>query len=383
MISIRQWITNHFGGNNVEVKMTSEKLVSQLEQVSLKGIAFWGIVNKIANVISKCEFRTYINNKEVKGNEYYLWNYNPNPNQNSNEFIKQLISQLYQYNECLIFEKNNQLFVADNTYTHNKNGFSEDTFEDIEVNSTPLGKTLRRNEVIFIKLNNDDVRKLVDGLSMSYLSLIDTAINSYGKNRGRKGILNIDASATSNPDFEERVSNLLNNDFKKFFESDNAVLPLFQGFDYQDIESKIYAGDNTRDVKNLCDDIFDFTARAFSFPPSLAKGDVQDTEKAVEEMLTFCIEPLIELIQTEINRARNGKSVLKGTYIKIDYKSIKHRDLLDAATQIDKLIASGVASINDILRLFGEPNLAEEWADKHYITKNYSNIEEELKEGGE
>lgn len=382
MISIRQWITNHFGGNNVEVKMTSEKLVSQLEQASLKGIAFWGIVNKIANVISKCEFRTYINNKEVKGNEYYLWNYNPNSNQNSNEFIKQLISQLYQYNECLVFEKNNQLFVADNTYTHNKNGFSEDTFEDIEVNNTPLGRTLRRNEVIYIKLNNDDVRKLVDGLSLSYLSLIDTAINSYGKNRGKKGILNIDASATSNPDFEERVSNLLNNDFKKFFESDNAVLPLFQGFDYQDIESKIYAGDNTRDVKSLCDDIFDFTARAFSFPPSLAKGDVQDTEKAIEELLTFCIEPLIELIQTEINRARNGKSVLKGTYIKIDYKSIKHRDLLDAATQIDKLIASGVASINDILRLFGEPNLAEEWADKHYITKNYSDIETELKEGG-
>lgn len=383
MISIRQWITNHFGGNNVEVKMTSEKLVSQLEQASLKGIAFWGIVNKIANVISKCEFRTYINNKEVKGNEYYLWNYNPNSNQNSNEFIKQLISQLYQYNECLVFEKNNQLFVADNTYTHNKNGFSEDTFENIEVNNTPLGRTLRRNEVIYIKLNNDDVRKLVDGLSLSYLSLIDTAINSYGKNRGRKGILNIDASATSNPDFEERVSNLLNNDFKKFFESDNAVLPLFQGFDYQDIESKIYAGDNTRDVKSLCDDIFDFTARAFSFPPSLAKGNVQDTEKAIEELLTFCIEPLIELIQTEINRARNGKSVLKGTYIKIDYKSIKHRDLLDAATQIDKLIASGVASINDILRLFGEPNLAEEWADKHYITKNYSDIETELKEGGE
>ncbi len=383
MISIKKWLRNHFDKSPVSVEITAEQFTSQLQQTSLQGIAFWGIVNKIASVVSKCEFRTYINNKEVKGDEYYLWNYSPNPNQNANEFIKEMISNLYQFNECLVVEKNNHLYISDNGFSHEENGIEEDTFDSVNINSEPLGRKFRRNEVIYIKLNNQDVKKLIDGLSISYVALIDTAVKAYGKNRGKKGVLNIDSMATSDPAFEERISNLMNNDFRKFFESENAVLPLFQGYSYQDLESKVYAGDNTRDVKSLCDDIFDFTARAFSFPPSLAKGDVQNTEKAVEEMLTFCIEPLLELIQTEINRARNGKRVLKGSYIKIDYKSIKHRDLLDASTQIDKLIASGVASINDILRLFGEQGITEEWADKHYITKNYSDIETELREGGE
>ena len=73
--------------------------------------------------------------------------------------------------------------------------------------------------------------------------------------------------------------------FKKFFDSENAVLPLFDGYSYTDLSQSsknIYSTESTRDIKALADDIFDFTARALSFPPSLAKGDVQDTSKATK-----------------------------------------------------------------------------------------------------
>ena len=62
--------------------------------------------------------------------------------------------------------------------------------------------------------------------------------------------------------------------------------------------------ESTRDIKALADDIFDFTARALSFPPSLAKGDVQDTSKATEELLTFCLDPLARILEKEINRKK-------------------------------------------------------------------------------
>ena len=91
------------------------------------------------------------------------------------------------------------------------------------------------------------------------------------------------------------------------------------------------------------------------------------------------------MIQTEINRKKYGKKVLDGDYLKIDTTSIKHIDIIDVATSVDKLIGSGVTSVNDILKLMGMPKIDEGWANAHYLTKNYSTFEELLKnaKGGE
>ena len=187
--------------------------------------------------------------------------------------------------------------------------------------------------------------------------------------------------------FEEKLKKLMNEYFKSFFNSSNAVLPLFEGYKYEDLGSKTYSEGTSRDIKNQYDDIFDFTARGFSMPPSLAKGDVQDTSKAVEEMLTFCLDPLAEMLQQEINRKRIGKSgVEKGTRLQINTMRVKHIDMFDIATPADKLISSGIYTVNMLLRALGEPQLSDEWANQHFITKNYSTIqdflEEQSKKGG-
>ena len=168
---------------------------------------------------------------------------------------------------------------------------------------------------------------------------------------------------------------------KNFFEKENAVLPLFDGYEYTDISQnvKTYSSESTRDIKALADDIYDFTARAFSFPPSLAKGDVQDTEKAVDELLTFVVDPLVKILQTEINRKRYGlNGIKKGDYIKINTLAVKHIDIFDIATPMEKLISSGVFTINDILKVLKMQTIEEEWAEQHFITKNYATIQDLL-----
>jgi len=52
--------------------------------------------------------------------------------------------------------------------------------------------------------------------------------------------------------------------------------------------------------------------------------------------------------------------------------------LLSVSTAIDKLIASGAFCINDIRKLVGEPIIDEDFANQHWITKNYSTIEDVL-----
>lgn len=356
--------------------MEDQDVQNAAYELYIRELAFWTCVNKIANAVSKCEFKTYYHNKETKGKEYYLWNYEPNQNQNAAGFIYKLIAQLYRKNECLVVEINHRMYVAE-SYIKEVYALRDHKFSGISFDGYTLQETLDMSDVMFFELNSTDMRKLMNGMYDSYSKLITYAQNAYQKSRGHKGILNIAGVAQEQDNFNETFEELMSTHFKNFFGKDNAVLPLFDGYNYQDISqnAKTYSTESTRDIKALADDIFEFTARAFSFPPSLAKGDVQDTTKATDELLTFAIDPLVKMIQQEINRKRNGKDGLKqGNYLKIDTLAVKHVDIFDIATPIDKLISSGAFTINDVLQVIGKPKIDESWADQHFMTKNYSEI---------
>ena len=129
----------------------------------------------------------------------------------------------------------------------------------------------------------------------------------------------------------------------------------------------------------MIDDIGTFTARAFGVPPALISGDVQGVNDALEQFLTFCIDPLTDMLSEEINRKTYGeKEYLKGNYIQIDTKAIKHVDLLSVSTAIDKLVSSGAFCINDIREVVGEPKIDESWAQTHFMTKNYATVQDLL-----
>ncbi|MBS6678044.1 MAG: phage portal protein [Clostridiales bacterium] len=365
---------------SVEDILSDNDVRDAVYEVYLRELAFWTCVNKIANAVSKCEFKTYIGYKEVKEREYYLWNYEPNQNQNASAFLNKLIGNLYRNNECLVVEVNGRLYVAD-SYGKEVYALKDYRFSNVTFDGYTLSETLEMSEVMFFELNSKDMRKLMNGMYDSYAKLIVYAQKAYKKSRGHKGILNIQAIAQESENFDETFQELMSTHFKSFFDKENAVLPLFDGYSYDDISqnAKTYSTESTRDIKALADDIFEFTARAFSFPPSLAKGDVQDTGKATDELLTFVIDPLVKMIQQEANRKRNGYSGFrKGNYMKIETLAVKHIDIFDIATPVDKLISSGAFTINDILEVLGKPRIEEEWADQHFMTKNYSKIQDLL-----
>ena len=384
-LGFREWLIEKLGGNTVKQVSVSDIIADQnvkdaIYEIYLRELAFWTCVNKIANAVSKCEFKTYRGSQEEKGREYYLWNYEPNQNQNATVFLTKLIGTLYRKNEALVVEINQRLYVADD-YEKEVFALRDYQFSGVTFDNYTLSETLYMSDVLFFELNSKDVRKLINGMYNSYSKLITYASNAYKKSRGRKGILNISAMAEQSETFDEEFEELMTNHFKNFFNKENAVLPLFEGYDYVDISqnSKTYSTESTRDIKALADDIFDFTARALSFPPSLAKGDVQDTEKATDELLTFVIDPLVKMMQQEINRKRNGyKGFVAGNYTKIETLAVKHIDIFDIATPIDKLISSGAFTINDILEVLGKPKIQEAWADQHFMTKNYSIIQDLL-----
>lgn len=87
----------------------------------------------------------------------------------------------------------------------------------------------------------------------------------------------------------------------------------------------------------------------------LLNGAVQNVDSATDQFLTFCVDPLADALQEEINRKRNGLEGLRqGNFGQFDTGRIKHIDLL------------------------GQPLICEDWAWKHFMTKNYANIEKVL-----
>jgi HK97 family phage portal protein len=380
-LGLLTWIRDFLGGETVTAKeVTEEEFFNLFAEIQIRELAFWSAVNMIANSISKCEFKTFIGNKEVQEREYYLWNYEPNKNQNSSAFLQKLVTQLYRNHECLVIDQNGQLLVAD-SFQKWEFALRDNLFTEVTVNDFTFNKTFNMSEVMYYQLPGKDVRKIINAIYETYGKLIAYGMKSYQRSKGSRGILDYQTIAPGDSAAQKTFDDLMNNRFKKFFEANNAVLPLPKGYTFTDIGSKTYSEATTRDIRAMVDDIFDFTARGFGIPPALLKGDVAGLGDAIDLYLTVCIDPLTDMLAEEANRKRSGYEGFKaGIYLEIETRTIKHIDVLSISAAIDKLVSSGCYSINEIRKLTGESVIDELWASQHFITKNYSTVEDLLAE---
>lgn len=389
-MSFLTWLKGVFGSDPIpltgnDLSIYADEYAAAVGDIYIREMAFWSAVNLIANAVSKCEFKTYEKNKEVQKREYYLWNYEPNKNQNSSAFIQKWIAQLCRNNESLIIEQNGQLLVAD-SFTRTPYALFDDVFTQVAVGDFVFNRSFTQSEVMYFNFAFCDMRKVTNGLYESYSKLITYSMNAYQRSRGTKGIFKFETLPLSGTEEREAFNSLINGKISKWLSGDNAALPLGRGQEWKELTQKTYSSESTRDIRAMIDDVSDFTAKAFGIPPALLRGDVQGVSDALDNFLTFCIDPLVDKLSEEINRKRNGYAgVSSGTYLKIDTRCIKHIDILNLATSIDKLIGSGVYCVNDILKLVGEQPIDEPWAYKHFVTKNYMPFDEAVKsmEGGE
>lgn len=353
------------------------------KQIYIRELAFWSSVNMIANAVSKCEFKTFVNGKEIQGKEYYLWNYQPNVNQNSTEFLHKMICRLYQDNEVLVIPNNDQLFVAD-SFTKDDSVMKPIKFSDIQIDSLTMNKTFKANEVIYLKLYSTNMRSIINNLYDSYSELITSAITGYKWNEGKHGLLKVKTASSADETFKENYKNIAEKHLKPFFENNNSVMPVFEGYEYEDLsgkESRVQR--TTRDIKAMIDDVFDFTAKGLNIPPVLTKGEVSGVEDAMDSLLTFCIDPLCDQITEEIVRKKYGyEGLSSGTYLQIDTTNIRHFDIFKNSQGVERLVSSGFSCINDIKKAIGQPIIDEPWAWQHFITKNFSTIQDLITLGG-
>lgn len=376
-ISIIDWFKYRFGGKAVPEEI--EALYTDPDNVcamasAAKELALLTCTRLIVGAMGKCEFRTFAKGDAVKRGEWRLWNVEPNKNQNAQQFRAQLIHRLISTGDALVIDVDTELYIAD-SYTRDDAVMREATYSDITVGDLKLNRKFKEREAMHFALPDAGRIKAFDDVANAYAVIINSGIKGYKRAQGMKGVLSMDALLMQNEHTRKAYETLKNAGFKQFADAESAVLPLYKGMEYTDVSQKTYSNQNSRDIRAMVDDLTDYAARMYGIPAQLVNGSVQDTASARKQFVGECIIPLVRLIECEINRKRyTAGDIERSSYVSVDTSQIIYVDWLTAASGIDKLVASGALSVNEVRALLGMPTIDEEWADKHYLTKNYGDI---------
>ena len=371
------------GESTAAVKVAAEGFLDEDLQSRVTGLevylcrmAFWAIVRKIGSAVAAVEWETYRRGKKVKAREYWAWNSEPNPNQSREAFFQSLVGQLYQSQEALIVEtRGGARYVADAfSVTRSLSG---DIYRDIIVRGESVPGVFCSDDVIHLEIDGERIRRVLTAIAAAEGQLMKSAATGFMRRQGVRGVLKIDDTAEAEEDFEETYSDLVNTKFRKYFTSDSAVLPMFSGYEYKENPPPSNPGD-TRDMRHLMDDVVELTAQAFGSPVSIVTGK-SVTAADFNTFMTFNVLPIVRMIAGEINRKVFGHDLVSaGTYVVANCAGVRYIDLFDVANPIDKLIGSGGFCVNDIRVRLGLDVIDEPWAWQHWMTKNYSSVEDLL-----
>ena len=72
-LNFKKWLSEKLSNGTEKRSLVSvdwTEFFGLMDQVYIRELAFWTCVNKIANALSKCEFRTYYHHEPVKKGEY-------------------------------------------------------------------------------------------------------------------------------------------------------------------------------------------------------------------------------------------------------------------------------------------------------------------------
>lgn len=343
-------------------------------RIHMKRLAVDTCVSFLARTISQSEFRIKSGNGFEKNELYYRLNVRPNKNMTASTFWQTVISKLVYDNECLIIQADDEdLLIADD-FEHNVYAVMEDTFTKVRVKEYEFKRSFRQSEVFHLRYSNESLSPLIDGLFTDYGDLFGRILNSQKRKNQIRGTVDMDMLAAKSAEHQSKLQQFIDNMYKAIRENDVAIIPQQPGFKYSEMSGGGNSGQSVEELNKVTNGFLNQVAMALGIPISLLYGDMADVEKQTKNYMMFTVNPLLKKISDE----GNTKFFTKEQYLsgeKIEIKSISYNSLFDLATNIDKLISSGAFTGNEIRQEAGYEPSADPKLDKHYITKNYQEME--------
>jgi HK97 family phage portal protein len=365
-------------------------------KTAFKVYAIQAAINKIANALSMSEFQTLKKGKETKEDIWYKLNVEPNVNQNAADFWQKVVFEMvHNPNGALIIQVNGQFIVADD-YAVTEYAVRPNYYKNVRAGTLDFTQTgFEEKDVLRLRLNNAKVKEIIDGVYSEYGKLISSSIRNFNRSNSKKIFVKIgttfqqfesiqveneDGTVTTKFDFI--MDDLFKNRLKSYFEEGDSATPIEEGLDI--IEPQSDGGvasaqkKDTRDIANLFNDTVNMVADAFGIPRGLLKGDVADIEAQTDNFITFCINPLANMIEDEANRKLYGQfRMAQGSKLKVMTDLIKTYDATKLAASSEALFRIRAINANDVRRWLRKERIDEPWADEYAMTKNYTDVGKE------
>ena len=366
--------------NFMERKMAMSDIVAQklADQLAFKELALFIGISYIANTLSKCEFKTYENGKEVKNKLYYMLNVSPNPNQNSSQFINKFVEQYYYQGHSLVVPYRNHIHCADSFDIDESNPLIENKFFNVTFGNQQPKKQYRANEVFYFKLDNRKVKALIDSMYLEYGEIIAQALATFKRTNGTRYKLMLERYQAGDPEFKKQYDEFIKKGLQSFTENNNSIYVQNKGIDLQEFSSKTPT--NTSDIIAMRKEIFEVVGQAMKIPLPMMYGNITNMNEIVKVYLSFCIDPLADMIGEEFSRKYYSFTEWQaGNYVKVDTSCINHIDIFEVADKVAKIISSGAMNIDQVRERLGENALGTEFSTAYWMTKNFALAEDMLK----
>lgn len=351
-------------------------------------------VDLISRTIASTELLVYrCNNKtnkieEKKDNIYYRLNIKPNVNENGTNFKNKLVKTLLLNEKALVvFEKRRKLpvhymFLA-KTYNCNENVIDGKIFKDVciedeEGNSYTYKKEfkLENGDCIYFTYENTNTHEAIKTfkeVSAKLLNITDKAYKSSNVNKwrlknpgGQPTILDAETKKEiSYEKYKEKITEGL-------FSEEDSVLLLSEIFDLYLLnkDKSKDLSDHEKQVKEIGDKI----AMMFDIPLDVYYGTKTEKSKGNNDFITFSCNPIMKTIEDTYNGGIiEEKDFIKGEQIRFNRFCMQHLDITSLGTSLDKLTSIGF-SFNQLCKILNLPEVDEEWANEHHITKNYADV---------
>lgn len=350
-----------------------------------KELAVFTASSLISNAISRSEVKTFKEGKPIKDKDYFLLNVSPNKNETSSLFWHRVINKMIREGEALIVETaDGFIYCADSFTRKEERPILGDTYESVTVGNFTFEKVFTQDNSYIIRLDDMNVRRLIDGMYDQYGTIMSSAASALKQSNGQKYKLHIEGVKAGDEEFNKEFENYIKKQLKTYLESDTAVYPEFDGYKLEPDTSKTAA--SSADFVYLKKELMSTVASAFHIPESMMTGNITSMKEIVGSFLTFGVDPYADAITEALNKGVGVDNYIKGNYYKVDTSKIQHQNIFDLAVSCMNLISSGIMCIDEVREELDKAPLNTEWSQKHFITKNFEEIERfltSIQEGGE
>ena len=350
-----------------------------------KELAIYTASSLISNGISRSEVRTFRNGMPIKQGDYYLLNVSPNRNETSSVFWHKVINRVIRRGEALVVEANGYLYCADSYVREWERPILGDVYSGVQVGNFTFTKRFTQDDVYLFRLDDVHVKRLIDGMYDQYGKILTAAAKKLKMSNSQKYKLHIDGVKAGDEEFNKEFEDYIKSQLKTYMESENAVYPEFDGYKLEG--DPVYGSGNVSSDSflELKKDLFSTVAGAFHIPESMMTGNITAMDEIIGSFLTFGVDPYADMITESLNKRAGIKNYINGSFYRVDTSAIIHRDIFGVSADVSNLISSGVKCIDEVREMIGDAPLNTEWSRKHFITKNFEEIERFLnnpEEGG-